>query len=215
MLDMAVQAKVNKFIYASSAAPLGEQTPPLNEQKLPRPLSPYGASKLSSEAYCSAYSTAFKLETIVLRFSNVYGPKSYKKGSVVAKFIKQLLANERVEIYGTGEQTRDFIHVSDICNAIYLAMISILTNSFEIFQIGSGMETTVNHLFSTIKKTLPIDNSNPKTPIYREKRQGEILRNFADIKKANLILGYNPSVELTEGIENTIRWFIGHYKKIA
>jgi UDP-glucose 4-epimerase len=213
MLDMAVQANVKKFICASSAAPLGEQTPPLNEQKLPQPLSPYGASKLSSEAYCSAYSASFNLETIVLRFSNVYGPKSYKKGSVVAKFIKQLLVDKRVEIYGTGEQTRDFINVTDICNAIYLAMTTKLKNNFEIFQIGSGIETTVNQLFDIIKEAFPRNKTNVKNPIYREKRQGEIHRNYADIQKANQILRYQPSVELTKGVEDTIIWFIDHYRK--
>lgn len=213
MLEMAVNADVKKFIFSSSAAPLGEQIPPLNEQKLPQPLSPYGASKLSSEAYCSAYSASFNLETVVLRFSNVYGPKSYKKGSVVAKFIKQLLVDERVEVFGTGQQTRDYIHVADICNAIYQSMKIKLKNDFEIFQIGSGMETTVNQLFSIIKEIFLSNKTDVKNPIYKKKRQGEIYRNYADIRKANQKLGYYPSVELTKGIEETIKWFIDHYKK--
>ena len=121
LLEACRIAGTPRFVLASSSAPLGEQEPPIDESKVPRPLSPYGASKLAGEGYCSAYAGSFGLETIALRFSNVYGPRSTYKGSVVAKFIKNILSGIPLTIYGSGGQTRDFIYVEDLCDAIDLA----------------------------------------------------------------------------------------------
>ena len=111
-------SNATRFVFASSGAPFGVQTPPLHEEMAPHPVSPYGASKLAGEGYCSAYFHCFGIETVTLRFGNVYGEGSGHKNSVVAKFIKQALAGENLEIYGDGSQTRDFIHVSDLVGAI-------------------------------------------------------------------------------------------------
>ena len=113
LLEAARKNSIKRFVFASSGAPLGEQTPPLHEKILPKPISPYGASKLAGEAYCSAYFRTFKIETVVLRFSNVYGPNSLHKESVVAKFIKKMMEGEEIEIYGDGNQTRDYIYIDD------------------------------------------------------------------------------------------------------
>ena len=119
-LEAARQAKVKRFVFASSGAPAGEVEPPIHEELPPHPVSPYGASKLAGEGYCSAYYRTFGVETVCLRFGNVYGPFSGKKDSVVAKFIKRAISGEPLEIYGDGKQTRDFIYIQDLIQAIRL-----------------------------------------------------------------------------------------------
>lgn len=128
MLEACRINTVDKFVFASSGAPLGEVEPPIHEEKVPRPVSPYGASKLAGEAYCNAYYKTFGIKTVVLRFGNVYGPGSSRKNSVVAKFIKQAMQGETLEIYGDGKQTRDFIYVEDLCNAIHLSLNALCMN---------------------------------------------------------------------------------------
>jgi UDP-glucose 4-epimerase len=114
VLETARLNGVKKFIFASSGAPAGEVEPPIHEELPPHPVSPYGASKLAGEGYCSAYYRTFGIDTVCLRFGNVYGPRSKKKSSVVAKFIRQALNGETCEIYGDGTQTRDFIYFDDL-----------------------------------------------------------------------------------------------------
>jgi len=211
VLNAAVKENVEKFIHASSAAPLGEQEPPLNEKKIPRPLSPYGASKLAGEGYCSAYTGSFNLCTVALRFSNVYGPYSHQKGSVVSKFIKQILNNKQVVIYGDGNQTRDFVHARDISQAIYLVLTKTLPEKHEVFQIASGKETTISRLYQIIRKEIEKYGHQVLDPKYESSRPGEIYRNYADINKAKKLLGYEPSISLNEGIKETIEWFIKRF----
>ena len=210
VLHAAVEEGIEKVVYASSAAPLGETSPPLNEKKVPQPLSPYGASKLACEGYCSAYAHSFNLHTVALRFSNAYGPYSYHKQSVVATLLKQILNKERITIYGTGNQTRDFIHAYDVSKAIYLAITTDLSDKFELFQIATGKETTVNTLYEIIKKEMETHGFSVMKPRYTNPREGEMYRNYADIGKAKKLLDYKPSVSLNLGIKGTVRWFIQH-----
>ncbi|MEF8835337.1 MAG: GDP-mannose 4,6-dehydratase [Candidatus Thermoplasmatota archaeon] len=212
LLEEAVEKGIERFIVASSAAPLGEQEMPIHEEKVPQPLAPYGASKLACEGYCSAFSGSHSLTTVALRFSNVYGPKSWHKGSVVAKFIKQILEGETPIIYGDGGQTRDFIHTKDIAQALYLSCIEELEDDFELFQIATGEETSINDLYSLLKTKLEKKGENVPKAKYGEKREGEIYRNYADISKAEERLNYSPEVPLEEGIEETIEWFLKNYQ---
>ncbi len=124
MLEASRQNKTTKFIFASSGAPIGEVEPPINEEKAPRPESPYGASKLAGEGYCSAFFRTFGVKTIALRFGNVYGTLSKHKNSVVAKFLREAFAGNPLEIYGDGSQTRDFIYIDDLIQAIILSVSS-------------------------------------------------------------------------------------------
>lgn len=211
LLEASVENDIEKFTQASSAAPLGEQDMPINEDKVPQPLSPYGASKLACEGYCSAFSGSYGLETVALRFSNVYGPKSWHKGSVVAKFIKQILDDEVPVIYGDGGQTRDFIHTKDISQTLYLSTVKELDNNFELFQIATGVETSINELYDVIKEKMVSHGYDVSDPIYGDERAGEIYRNYADISKAENILDYSPEMELEEGIDGCIEWFIENY----
>jgi UDP-glucose 4-epimerase len=110
MLEACKEKGAGHFVFASSSAPLGETVPPIHEEMVAKPLSPYGASKLAGEGYCSAYSSSFDIKTSVLRFSNVYGPDSGHKGSVVALFFRRALEGKPLIVYGSGGQTRDFIY---------------------------------------------------------------------------------------------------------
>ncbi|MEF8874081.1 MAG: GDP-mannose 4,6-dehydratase [Candidatus Thermoplasmatota archaeon] len=212
LLNESMERDVNRFVLASSAAPLGEQEMPIHEEKVPRPLAPYGASKLAGEGYCSAYAGSYDLQTVALRFSNVYGPKSWHKGSVVAKFIKQILDGETPRIFGDGDQTRDFIHTRDISQALYLSCTQELDNRFELFQIATGKETTVNELYSKLKTKLDSKGVEVPEAQYAEEREGEIYRNYADISKAQKELNYEPDVTLDEGLDETIDWFLDEYE---
>lgn len=203
MLRACKDAGVNKFIFASTGgAILGEQEPPVHEGMVPRPVSPYGASKLAGEAYCSAFFGSYGMNTVALRFSNVYGPYSYHKGSVVAQFFRNLMEGERLIVFGDGEQTRDFLYVSDLVDAILLA--DEAETPGEVFQIASGRETSVRALVDTMKRVLPAVNFEIR---YEPARAGEISRNYASVDKARRLLGYDPKTKLDDGLKSTWQWF--------
>lgn len=207
LLEAARKHGVKKFILASSAATLGEQAPPLDEEKPLRPLSPYGASKVADEAYCSAYWHCYGIETVALRFSNVYGPRSFHKGSVIAVFIKHVLQGKPLVIYGDGEQTRDFLYVEDLADAIGTCLSSQTRKiGGEVFQIATGRETSVNQVAAIIKDLALRSGLKPDIR-HEAARPGEIYRNYADITKARRLLGYDPKTNLTEGIGATWEWF--------
>lgn len=206
-LEAARINNVGKFIFASSGATIGECEPPIYEEMVPHPVSPYGASKLAGEAYCSAYYHTFGLNTVALRFSNVYGPGSHHKNSVVAKFIRQAIEYEILEIYGDGKQTRDFIYIDDLSKAIYLSATRDGIGG-EIFQIATNTETTVKKLTEKLLyilrevglRDVKIDHTAP--------RLGDVQRNFSDTCKARETLDWRPEIGLSKGLRNTIEWFI-------
>jgi len=196
LLESCRNQGVEKFIFASSNAVAGEQIPPINEKKIPQPLSPYGASKLTGEALCSAYWHSFGIKTFPLRFSNLYGPFSDHKTSVIALFLQRIRERKPLTIYGDGDQTRDFVHVDDVCQAIHLSLKS--GGPFgEVFQIASGKETSVNDLISQLKKVTGSDFDT----VYKPKRIGEIRRNYSDISKAKKMMGFEPEIEFGEGLK--------------
>jgi UDP-glucose 4-epimerase len=196
-------AGVKKVIFASTGgAILGEQEPPVHEGMVPRPVSPYGASKLVGEGYCSAFFGSYGLNTVALRFSNVYGPHSHNKGSVVAQFFRNLAQKQPLIVYGDGEQTRDFLYVSDLVEAILLA--DKTNTPGEVFQVASGRETSIRTLLETMKKVLPDVQFDIR---YEPARAGEVSRNYASIEKAHRMLGYDPKTELDDGLKNTWQWF--------
>ena len=207
-LEAARHEGVERFVFASSGAPVGEVEPPVNEEKAPRPVSPYGASKLAGEGYCSAYARSFGLETVALRFGNVYGPCSDHKSSVVAAFIRRALAGEPLEIYGDGSQTRDFIHVDDLVRAIEAAA-NVPGIGGEVFHIATAQETTVADLAKTLVGVLArhgfggveLRNAPPRT--------GDVQRSYADTSKAAARLGWRAEVALEEGLAGVVQWFIG------
>lgn len=206
MLEGARKNSVKSFIFASSGASVGEVEPPIHEEKAPKPVSPYGASKLSGEAYCSAYSRSFGIRAVSLRFGNVYGPRSKHKNSVVAKFIKQALKGETLEVYGDGKQTRDYIYIDDLIDAIiHAAGVNV---GGEVFQIATYRETTVNELADLLKELIKQETAKMVSIIHGQPRLGDVRRNFSDISKARMILGYEPKYDLKKGLAKTLRFFL-------
>jgi len=170
------------------------------------PVSPYGASKLSGEAYCSAYYNSYDINTIALRFGNVYGPGSKKKASVVAKFIKRALNGETLEIYGDGKQTRDFIYIKDLVRAIILSAESRNMGG-EVFQIATNRETTISELTNTLVEVLKDRGVEDFSVVYGPKRRGDVIRNFSDTTKAKLKLTWQPEYSLHKGLLETVEFF--------
>lgn len=211
MLEAARRKGVKRFVFASSGAPVGECEPPIHEELAPHPVSPYGASKLAGEGYCSAYFRAFGLETVALRFGNVYGPGSAHKSSVVAKFIRKAIKGEPLEIYGDGKQTRDFIYIDDLIQAIRLAA-SAHGIGCEIFQIATGGETTVEILVNKLVQILS-DAGYPNARVrHAGPRVGDVRRNFSDTSKVMKVFGWKAETGLAEGMRRTMEWFIDQYR---
>lgn len=206
MLEGARSHNVKRFVFASSGAPTGEIEPPIHEELPPHPVSPYGASKLAGEGYCSAYFKSFRIETVALRFSNVYGPGSTHKSSVVAKFIKQALNGETLVIYGDGTQTRDFIYIDDLINALVLATIKERIGG-EIFQIATNRETTLDEITELMLKAFITYGIEKPIVKKTEPRLGDVKKSFSDTAKAKKILGWECAWELDKGIQTTIEWF--------
>ena len=205
LLSASVKNRVDKFIFASSNAPLGEQEPPLSEKKVPRPLSPYGASKLACEGYCSAFWGSYGLKTVSLRFSNAYGPYSHHKNSVIAKFIKDSLSKNQLTIYGDGHQTRDFIHVDDISQGIFLCLKARDSDTIwgKALHLGTGKEVSINELASRVKK---LSKDDPRIA-FEPGRKGEISRNYSEISLTKRLLGFQPEVSLDKGLQATFKWY--------
>lgn len=203
-----------RFVMASSGAPLGVQTPPLHEEMAPHPASPYGASKLAGEGYCSAYYHCYGVETVTLRFGNVYGEGSGHKGSVVAKFIKEAMSGQRLEIYGDGNQTRDFVHIEDLIRAIRSAALTPGIGG-ETFQIATAAETTVAEMTEQLIKAMRSEGMHVPDVYHGPKRQGDVARNYSDTTKARQQLAWTPQVSLYDGLRRTVRYFLDTYLPTA
>lgn len=206
-LDAARINSVPRFVFASSGAPAGEVEPPIHEELPPHPVSPYGASKLAGEGYCSAYSKTFGIQTVMLRFGNVYGPGSLHKSSVVAKFIRQALNGETLEIYGDGTQTRDFIYIDDLIKALRLAVTTENIGG-EAFQIASNQETTVGEITAKLVAILEKHGVKGIKVINGENRLGDVKRNYSDTSKAKDRLGWQPTMTQEEGLTRTVEYFV-------
>lgn len=206
-LNACRMQSVARFVLASSGAPLGDKIPPIHEEMVAHPISPYGASKLCGEAYCSAFYGSYNLQTVCLRFGNVYGPYSTHKGSVVAKFIKQILSDENLIIYGDGGQTRDFIYIDDLCAAVW-ASLTVDGIGGEIFQIATYKEHTVSELAEQLNN-LALKYLGKNSLVKHEaERKGEVRRNFSDISKAQRMLNWEPKWSVEDGLRATVEWFV-------
>jgi UDP-glucose 4-epimerase len=210
-LEGARHAGVERFVFASSGATIGEVAPPIHERLAPRPVSPYGASKLAGEAYCSAYARTFGLATVALRFGNVYGPGSAHKESVVAKYIRHAFSGEKLPIYGDGRQTRDFVYVDDLVRAIRLAC-SAPDVGGEVFQIATARETTVIELATTLSEALVAEGLPDPGIDFQSARRGDVARNYADTTKARERLGWTAEIALHEGLRRTVRWALESHR---
>jgi UDP-glucose 4-epimerase len=183
LLEAARVSHVRRFVMASSNAVLGRAEPPFDEQATAHPLTPYGASKLAGEAYCQAYAASFGMAACALRFSNVYGPRSLHKKSVIAAWLRSIRDGRPIVVYGSGEQTRDFVYVDDIAVAIRSALdAEAAAVSGEVIQIGTGRETTVNELADALGRAC----ERPVEVQHAPSRAGDPRRNVGRIQKARL-----------------------------
>jgi UDP-glucose 4-epimerase len=205
VLKAASKAGVRRFVFASTGGALiGDAEPPVDENSVPKPISPYGAGKLCGEAYCHAFAKSCGLQTVCLRFGNVYGPHSAHKKGAVTTFIKALMNDEPIVIYGDGSASRDYIHVDDLCTGIKAALEAPLAGG-DAFHLASARETTVLELANILRGIA----GKPGHPINsKPARRGEVSRNFATYEKAKKILGFEPSWNLEDGLKATWEWFV-------
>ncbi|MEK7793736.1 MAG: NAD-dependent epimerase/dehydratase family protein, partial [Candidatus Hydrogenedentota bacterium] len=200
-------AGVRRVVYAGSSSAYGN-TPQLPKVETipPAPLSPYAVSKVIGEMYCRIFNDLYGLETVVLRYFNVFGPRqdpNSEYAAVIPKFITALLEGRRPTIFGDGGQTRDFTHVDNVVDA-NLRACEKFGVAGHIINCACGERTSITALFEAITKaagtTLP--------PIYGPAREGEVIHSFADITKAALLLGYTPKVSLFKGLGRTVVLYV-------
>jgi UDP-glucose 4-epimerase len=204
VLDAARRAGVERTVQASTGGALiGDAALPVSESSLPKPISPYGASKLAGEGYAHAFAAAYGLRTVALRFANAYGPWSEKKQGAITTFFRAIRAGEPIVIYGEGSASRDYTHVDDIARAIGLALDRDVPGG-TVLHIASGVETTTARLADLCRGAAGV----PDHPVeYLPARAGEVGRNFASYDLASQVLGYAPSIGREEGIRRTWQWF--------
>lgn len=191
-----------KLIFASTGGAItGDHDGAISESLAPRPLSPYGASKLAVEGMLLAYAGSFGMNTAALRFSNVYGPLSARKGSVIATFCRQALETGQLTVNGDGRQTRDYVHVDDICAAIAEV---IWQDARGTFQLGTGTATSILDLVATFRSIDPALRI-----VHAPALPGEVRHNRADISHAAATFGFSPCIGLANGIHQTLDWFTG------
>lgn len=203
VIEAARRFQVKKVIYPSSAAVYGNPLfLPITEKHPINPLSPYGISKHTPEHYFQAYFENYGLNYSILRLANVYGPRqdSQGEGGVVAVFIDRLLTRKQVQIFGDGEQTRDFIFVKDVARAITAALEK---GDHQIFNIGSGQRTSVNRLFEQLKSVAKLEAD----PQYLPPRPGDIPHSVFDITSAVKDLSWEPRLSLASGLAETYQWY--------
>ena len=205
LLKASLDCGVKRFVQASSASVYGDtKTLPLHENMASKPISPYAVSELAAENYAKVFYNVYGLETVCLRYFNVYGPRQtfspYSGATTI--FVTKLLHNEPPMIHGDGEQTRDFVYVEDVVSANLLA----LTNKNavgEAFNIATGEATTINRLVQTLQKVMGKEHLKP---IHKEPRSGDIRYSYASIEKARKILSYEPMFPLEEGLRKLAEW---------
>jgi len=191
-----------KLVFASTGgAIIGDYDGAINERIAANPLSPYGANKLAVEGLLSAYAGSYGLNTASMRFSNVYGPHSWRKSSVVSSFSRMYLQEGVLQINGDGLQTRDYIFVDDICDAIYRV---IRKDGRGVFQLGTGIGTSILEIADIFKSLDPSRKTELK---YVDGLPGEVRHNKADISRIRSELNFNPNFTVQRGIRNTVDWF--------
>src|SRR5262245_29480720 len=195
-------------VFASSSSVFGDQERfPLTEEMEPRPRSPYAATKLAGEAYCRAWSSSLGVPTVTLRYFNVYGPgqdPASTYAAVIPRFVQACLTGERPVIYGDGEQARDFTYVDDVVEANLLAAQMPEDARGRVLNAGGGRApTTVNDLLAAVAR----HTGAAPDPRYDPPREGDIHRSEADVSLARRLIGYDPRIDIEEGLRRTVAWF--------
>ena len=205
----ARDANLKRVVYAASSSAYGDQAGEAKDECMrPMPLSPYGASKLAAEFYMAAFTHSYGLETVSLRYFNVFGPRqdpASTYAAVIPKFITCMLAGERPPVHGDGEQSRDFTYIDNVVAGNLLACHAPDAAGHTI-NLASGGQILLNELAAKLNAILGTD----LPPRYIPERPGDILHSRADIRKAKRLLGYAPVVDFDEGLRRTVDWFREH-----
>ena len=207
LLLAARDKKVRRVVYAASSSAYGDQQAlQKSEQLLPDPLSPYAVAKLVGEYYCKVFTRVYGLETVSLRYFNVFGPRqdpTSQYSGVVSRFIRALLGNERPVIYGDGEQSRDFTYIENVVGA-NLSAASAEKAAGRVINVANGQQVTLNELLGVLKE---LTGNVDVTPSYEPARVGDVRHSLADISLARELLGYESKIGLREGLQRTIDWW--------
>jgi UDP-N-acetylglucosamine/UDP-N-acetyl-alpha-D-glucosaminouronate 4-epimerase len=208
-LLMAAREKgVRRVIYAASSSAYGDQpTLPKHEEMRPDPVSPYAVAKLAGEYYCQTFTRVYGLETISLRYFNVFGPRqdpSSQYSGVISRFIGALMSGERPVIYGDGEHSRDFTYVSNVVDA-NLSAAETSRGIGEVINVANGERISLNALLDELKSLTGKDDVEAN---YQQPRPGDVVHSLADISRARDYLNYEPRMKLREGLQLTIDWWL-------
>ena len=208
LLEGARAGKVKRFMYAASSSAYGDQPNlPSRESMPPRPISPYAVQKLTGEYYLSSYWRVYGLETVSLRYFNIFGPRQAADSpysGVLAKFITQMLSGIRPTIFGTGQQARDFTYIENVVSANLLACQAPVEKvAGQVFNIACGSPRTLEEVYRTLARIIGFEAE----PLYGPERNGDILNSHADISAAAAAFEYRPLVSFEDGLERTIAWF--------
>ncbi|HEV7394991.1 MAG TPA: SDR family oxidoreductase [Pyrinomonadaceae bacterium] len=207
LLLQARDKKVRRLVYAASSSAYGDQpTLPKKEEMAPDPLSPYAVAKLVGEYYCSVFTRVYGLETVSLRYFNVFGPRQdpgSQYSGVISRFIDSLVSGEQPVIFGDGEQSRDFTYIENVVNANLLAS-QTAKGIGQVINVGNGQQTTLNELLGELKTLL---GKSDVEADYRPTRSGDVRHSLADTQRARDLLGFEPTVGLSEGLQRTIDWW--------
>ncbi len=212
MLTAAKDAKVKRFVFASSSSVYGDSPRlPKIEEHIGRPLSPYAASKFVNEVYAGVYALNYGMEIIGLRYFNIFGPNQKPDGpyaAVIPLFMDALLKGQSPFVNGDGEQSRDFTYVDNAVQANIRAMFTQTKGATgQVYNVACGERFTINQLFYAIRDLV----GGNVEPTYRESRNGDVRDSLADISKAKAYLGYEPQMTMQEGMQPTLEWFKKNY----
>ena len=214
LLEAARRAGIRRFVYASSSSVYGDSpTLPKLEPDLGRPLSPYAVTKLTNELYATAYGELHGLQTIGLRYFNVFGPRQDPEGAyaaVIPKWVAAMIRGERVLIHGTGETSRDFCHVANVVQANLLAATVDSREALnQAYNVAAGHRTTLAQLFGLLRDRLAARHPRLRDlrPEHGPFRAGDVLHSLADIGKARRLLGYEPTHSIERGLDESLEWY--------
>jgi len=207
MLQAAKDAGVKRFVFAASSSAYGDTpTLPKVETMTPSPLSPYALTKLACEVYCRLFTELYGFETVSLRYFNVFGKRQdpfSTYAAVIPKFASALLSGQAPEIYGDGEQTRDFTYIEDVIQANLKACVAPSEACGKVYNIAHGDRISLNKLYREISNLLGVDIE----PQYAPPRPGDVKHSLADISMAKKFLGFDPQFDVRQGLEKAISWY--------
>jgi UDP-N-acetylglucosamine 4-epimerase len=215
LLVAAKDAGVGRFIYAASSSTYGDHPGlPKVEAEIGRPLSPYAVTKYVNELYADVFSRCYGIETIGLRYFNVFGARQDPDGpyaAVIPCWVRAMLANEPVVIYGDGETSRDFCYAGNAVQANVLAAMTPNTEAVQqVYNVAQGGSTSLNQLFEMLRSLLAREFNHLQgiRPVFEDFRAGDVRHSRADISKAQRLLGYQPSCDVRQGLEEALQWYI-------